>query len=120
MTLMTRRKKVVGERSGKMIVQKRRPLLDVLSHGVMLVGVLIVAFPVYLTFVASTHTAQEIIQAPMPLLPGDQFLHNYTAALTGSEKGQGSGAPVGRMMWVSLVTALCIAIGKIAISLLSA
>ena len=39
---------------------------------------LIVAFPVYLTFVASTHTAQEIVQAPMPLLPGDQFLHNYT------------------------------------------
>jgi sn-glycerol 3-phosphate transport system permease protein len=52
---------------------ERRPLLDLLSHGVMLVGVLVVAFPVYLTFVASTHTAQEIIQAPMPLLPGDQF-----------------------------------------------
>ena len=99
---------------------ERRPLLNALSHGVMLVGVLIVAFPVYLTFVASTHTAQEIIQAPMPLLPGDQFLHNYEAALTGSERGPGSGAPVGRMMWVSLVSALVIAIGKIAISLLSA
>ena len=99
---------------------ERRPLLDVLSHGVLLVGVLVVAFPVYLTFVASTHTAQEIIQAPMPLLPGDQFLHNYAAVLTGSERGPGSGAPVGRMMWVSLVSALVIAIGKIAISLLSA
>jgi len=86
----------------------------------MLVGVLIVAFPVYLTFVASTHTAQEIIRAPMPLLPGDQFLHNYAAVITGSERGPGSGAPVGRMMWVSLVSALVIAIGKIAISLLSA
>src|SRR6476469_6753868 len=99
---------------------ERRPLLNALSHGVMLVGVLIVAFPVYLTFVASTHTAQEIIQAPMPLLPGDQFLHNYAAVITGSERGPGSGAPVGRMMWVSLVSALVIAIGKIAISLLSA
>ena len=99
---------------------ERRPLLNALSHGVMLVGVLVVAFPVYLTFVASTHTAQEIIQAPMPLLPGDQFMHNYTAALTGSEKGPGSGAPVARMMWVSLVSALVISIGKIAISLLSA
>jgi len=99
---------------------ERRPLLNALSHGVMLVGVLVVAFPVYLTFVASTHTAQEIIQAPMPLLPGDQFLHNYAAVLTGSERGPGSGAPVGRMMWVSLVSALVIAIGKIAISLLSA
>ncbi|MGZ5715869.1 MAG: glycerol-3-phosphate transporter, partial [Caldimonas sp.] len=34
---------------------ERRPLLHVLSHGVLLVGVLVVAFPVYLTFVASTH-----------------------------------------------------------------
>jgi sn-glycerol 3-phosphate transport system permease protein len=99
---------------------ERRPLLDLLSHAVLLVGVLVVAFPVYLTFVASTHTAQEIIQAPMPLLPGDQLLHNYEAALTGSERGPGSAAPVGRMMWVSLVSALVIAIGKIAISLLSA
>ncbi|MDQ6680966.1 MAG: sn-glycerol-3-phosphate ABC transporter permease UgpE, partial [Pseudomonadota bacterium] len=74
----------------------------------------------YLTFVASTHTAAEIVQTPMPLLPGNQLLHNYAAALTGSEHGQGSGAPVARMMWVSLVTALGIAFGKIAISLLSA
>ncbi len=99
---------------------ERRPFLTFLTHAVLLVGVAIVAFPVYLTFVASTHTAEAIVQAPMPLLPGDQFIHNYTAALTGSEKGPGSGAPVGHMMWVSLVTALVIAIGKIAISLLSA
>ena len=99
---------------------ERRPWLNVLSHGVLLLGVLVVAFPVYITFVASTHTAQEIVQAPMPLLPGDQMWHNYAAALTGSERGPGSGAPVARMMWVSLVSALVISIGKIAISLLSA
>jgi sn-glycerol 3-phosphate transport system permease protein len=99
---------------------ERRPLLTLLTHAVLLVGVAIVAFPVYLTFVASTHTSQDILQTPMPLLPGDQLWHNYAAALTGSEKGAGSGAPVGRMMWVSLVTALVISLGKIAISLLSA
>ncbi len=99
---------------------ERRPWLTAMSHGILLIGVLVVAFPVYLTFVASTHTAEAIVQAPMPLLPGDQFLHNYAAALTGSERGPGSGAPVARMMWVSLVSALVIAIGKIAISLLSA
>jgi sn-glycerol 3-phosphate transport system permease protein len=99
---------------------ERRPLLTFLTHAILLVGVAIVAFPVYLTFVASTHTAEEIVQAPMPLLPGDRFLHNYSAAFTGSEKGPGSGAPVGRMMWVSLVSALVISLGKIAISLLSA
>jgi sn-glycerol 3-phosphate transport system permease protein len=99
---------------------ERRPFLNVLSHGVLLIGVLVVAFPVYLTFVASTHTAQEILQAPMPLLPGDRLVQNYVAAITGSEHGPGSAAPVGRMMWVSLVTALVISLGKIAISLLSA
>ena len=99
---------------------ERRPFLAFFTHAILLVGVAIVAFPVYLTFVASTHTAEEIVQAPMPLLPGDQFWHNYTAAFTGSEKGPGSGAPVGRMMWMSLVSALVISFGKIVISLLSA
>ena len=99
---------------------ERRPLLAALSHAVLLLGVLVVAFPVWITFVASTHTAQEIVQTPMPLWPGNQFWHNYVAAFTGSEQSNGSSAPVGRMMWVSLVTALVIAIGKIAISLLSA
>jgi sn-glycerol 3-phosphate transport system permease protein len=99
---------------------ERSPFLSVLSHGVLLLGVCVVAFPVYITFVASTHTAAEIVQAPMPLLPGSHLWHNYAAALTGSEHGPGSSAPVGRMMWVSLVSALVISIGKIAISLLSA
>ncbi len=99
---------------------ERRPTLGILAHAVMLLGVLIVAFPIYLAFVASTHTSQAIVQAPMPLLPGGHFWENYVAALTGHGGGAGSNAPVGRMMWISLVTALAIAIGKIAVSLLSA
>ena len=99
---------------------ERRPWLSFLSHAVLILGVLIVAFPVYITFVASTHTAQAIVQAPMPLLPGDRLVQNYTAVLTGAERGPGSGAPVAQMMWVSLVSALVISLGKIAISLLSA
>jgi sn-glycerol 3-phosphate transport system permease protein len=99
---------------------ERRPALAVLSHLVLALGVAIVAFPIYLTFVASTHTAQEIVQAPMPLLPGPHLVENYHAALTGTGEGAGSNAPVGRMMTVSLVSALVITFGKIAISLLSA
>jgi sn-glycerol 3-phosphate transport system permease protein len=74
----------------------------------------------YLTFVASTHTASDIVQAPMPLLPGSHLIENYTAAWNGTGSGNGSKAPVGQMMTVSLVSALIIAIGKIVISLLSA
>lgn len=99
---------------------ERSKFLSVLAHLVMLIGVLIVAFPLYLAFVASTHTAQEIVQAPMPLLPGSHFWETYKAALFGNDSGAGSNAPVARMMWVSLVTALVITFGKISISLLSA
>ena len=55
-------------------VIERRPLLDFLSHAVVLIGIVIVAFPVYMTFVASTHTAQDIVQAPMPMLPGPHLI----------------------------------------------
>jgi sn-glycerol 3-phosphate transport system permease protein len=99
---------------------ERSPFLKFLAHAVMILGVLIVAFPLYLAFVASTHTAQDIVQAPMPLLPGSHLWETYTKALVGGGSGAGSTAPVARMMWVSLVTALVITFGKIAISLLSA
>ncbi|QIL69859.1 sn-glycerol-3-phosphate ABC transporter permease UgpE [Diaphorobacter sp. HDW4B] len=97
----------------------RRPWLDVLSHAVMILGVAIVAFPIYLALIASTHTAQEIVQAPMPLWPGTNMLESYKEALFGSGK-LGSNTDLIRMMWVSFVTAMVITVGKIAISLLSA
>ena len=98
---------------------ERRPALTMLSHLILVLGVLIVAFPLYIAFVASTHTASEIVQAPMPMLPGSHFLDNYASALFGNTGG-GSKAPVGQMMWISFVSAMIIAVGKIAISLLSA
>ena len=99
---------------------ERRPTLGILAHVVLLLGVLLVAFPLYVTFVASTQTAEEILQAPMSLVPGSHLVENYLAALKGTGMGAASNAPVGRMMMVSLITALVIAFGKIAISLLSA
>ena len=78
----------------------------------------VVALPVYVTFIASTHTAQEVLQAPMSMLPGTHLVENYVAVLA---HGAGeSEAGVGRMMVNSLISALVIAVGKIVISLLSA
>ncbi len=99
---------------------ERRPWLNLLSHTVLLLGVATVAFPVYLTFVAASHTAEAIVQAPMPLLPGGHFWDSIFKALNGQGSGPGSKAPVNRMLWVSLVSALIIALAKISISLLSA
>jgi sn-glycerol 3-phosphate transport system permease protein len=94
--------------------------LRILSHVVVLFGIALVVFPVYLAFVASTHTTQEIVQVPMPLLPGNNFMQTYREVLYGEGHGSVAFSPVGRMMTVSLIVALVIALGKIAISLLSA
>ncbi len=101
---------------------ENRPVARVLSHLVLVLGVLIVAFPIYLTFIASTHTAQEIAQqAPMSLLPGGNIAQSYSLALFGGQSDNGARTPpVAPMLWVSLVSALVISLGKIAISLLSA
>jgi len=99
---------------------ERNRFLNFVTHAVLILGILVVAFPVYLTFVASTHTTQEVLQVPMPLTPGSHLVENYAAALSGARSGSGSHAPVARMIAVSTVMALMIAIGKIAISLLSA
>jgi sn-glycerol 3-phosphate transport system permease protein len=97
---------------------ENRPGLTVFSHAVLIAGILVISFPLYVTFVASTRTLDDILSVPMPLLPGDQLWENYSQVLTaGTTKGVT--APVGRMMFNSLVMALAIAFGKIAISIIA-
>jgi sn-glycerol 3-phosphate transport system permease protein len=93
--------------------------LTVGSHLLLIAGVAVVALPLYIAFVASTLSFDQVTTVPMPLLPGRHMLDNYAQVLRhGSTTG--STAPVAPMMWNSLVMALSIAIGKIAISMLSA
>ena len=101
---------------------ENRPVATAISHLVLALGVLIVAFPVYITFIASTQTAEQIVQnVPMSLLPGNNLINSYKFALFGGVTEYGSKVPAAApMLAVSLVMALSIAIGKIAISLLSA
>ncbi|MDG1470089.1 MAG: sn-glycerol-3-phosphate ABC transporter permease UgpE [Ascidiaceihabitans sp.] len=96
------------------MVEKRGASLW-LTHVVMILGVLVIFFPIWLAFVASTVTQPEIVKPPMPLWPGDQFVENYSKALF-----SGVNVPVTTMLFNSLVMAIGIAVGKIAISLLSA
>ena len=97
---------------------EHRPALTVFSHAVLIAGVLVVAFPLYVTFVASTRSLEDILSVPMPLTPGDQLWNNYSQVLAaGTTKGVA--APVGPMMFNSLVMALAIAFGKIAISIVA-
>ncbi len=98
---------------------ENRPWLTVFSHAVLIAGVAVIAFPLYITFVASTLTLDQILNVPMPLIPGDQLINNYSQVLLAGSKN-GSAAPVGQMMLNSAIMAFAIAIGKITISLLSA
>jgi sn-glycerol 3-phosphate transport system permease protein len=97
---------------------ERRPGLTVFAHAVLIAGILVVGFPLYVTFVASTRTLEDILSVPMPLVPGDRLWENYSQVLSaGTTKGVA--APVGPMMFNSLVMALAIAFGKIAISIIA-
>ena len=98
---------------------ERKSLLDIIPHLVLLLGIVIVAFPVYVAFIASTWDAATIANGKMPLTPGPHFLENYYRTIfigTSSSTRE----PVGSMMLNSLIMAVTIAIGKIAISLISA
>jgi len=98
---------------------ENRPWLTVFSHAVLIAGVLVVAFPLYVTFVASTLTLEQILAVPMPLLPGDRLIENYAQVLSAGST-TGSKAAVSHMLVNSLVMALAIPLGKITISVISA
>jgi sn-glycerol 3-phosphate transport system permease protein len=99
---------------------ERHRFLDFISHSLLALGVLVIVFPIYLALIGSTHSAQEMAQSPIPIWFGQDAVQNYRTILLGEGPGVTSQVPVARMMWVSLVTALSIAFGKIVISLLSA
>ncbi len=97
---------------------ENRPYVTFMAHAVLIFGVIIVALPIWVTFVAATHDELRMTQIPLPLLPGGHFFENLNEVLF---EGVGSrGSPVGMMLLNSLIMALLIAVGKISISLLSA
>jgi len=99
-----------------MVIGRRSALVP---HAVLIAGIVIVLFPIYVAFVASSLRLEQILDAPMTLLPGSRLLANYRDALAAGT-AKTSGMAVGAMMLNSAVMALAIALGKIAISLPSA
>jgi len=98
---------------------ENRPLVTFSCHFLLILGVALIAFPIWVTFVASTHDAVRMTQIPLPLWPGDQFFVNLDQALNKGISG-GANNGVAMMMLNSLIMAMMIAVGKISISLLSA
>jgi len=100
------------------MVERSTFLSRILPHLVLGLGVAIVAFPVYLAIIASTHSAADIINGQFGLLPGGRAFENYARILFTGTAGT-TREPVAGMMLNSLVMALAIASGKIAITILS-
>ena len=93
----------------------RRTGGGLLTHAGLLAGVLVTCFPLYIIFVASSVSHDEIARPPLPMFPGDRLWENYAAALKA-----GVNIPVWRMLYNSTVMALGITVGKLAISIVSA
>ncbi|MDR7522414.1 MAG: sn-glycerol-3-phosphate ABC transporter permease UgpE [Armatimonadota bacterium] len=91
-----------------------------LAHLILIVGVATFAFPVYMAVIGSTHDAPTIARGEMPLTPGPYAIENYRQAWTSGQGERVKASPVSRMMLNSLVMALVIASGKIAVSIISA
>lgn len=91
-----------------------------MTHVILLIGVLIFAFPVYLAFVGSTHDYGTISRGELGLTPGPQLAKNYVQTWTAGSGERIRGTPVRQMMANSAVMAVTVAVGKITISLLSA
>ena len=100
------------------MIENRR-WLDMLTHAVLILGVVIVAFPVWIAFVASTHPPGTFATGHMPLLPGGAAWDNYATVLGSGMRGAGS-EPLWRMLVNSTIMAVLVTAGKIAISLTSA
>lgn len=97
---------------------ENRPWLTFFSHLTMIVGVVLIAFPIWMTFVASTHDQATMLRSPLPLLPGRHLIENYATVLADGYKGKGT--PVYIMLMNSMIMALGVALGKIAISIIAA
>jgi sn-glycerol 3-phosphate transport system permease protein len=98
---------------------ENRPVLDFICHLILIAGVVVVIFPVYLAVIASTHGPYDFMSGLVPLLPGSQAVENYSVMLGTGISSSGT-PPVWPMLLNSLVMALGVAIGKIVISILSA
>ncbi|MBB5694028.1 sn-glycerol-3-phosphate ABC transporter permease UgpE [Muricoccus pecuniae] len=99
--------------------RRRRLASRLLAHAALLLGVAIVAFPIWMTLVGSTHDAGTIGRGDVPLLPGSHAAENYATAWN-EGGGRTRTTPASVMLWNSLLMAVLIAVGKITISILSA
>lgn len=88
-------------------------------HVLLCVFVAFMFLPLYLAFVAASHSGAAMMQSPLPIWPGTMLFSNIHAVLTEGLVATG-GEPIARMLLNSLLMAILIATGKVILALLSA
>lgn len=88
------------------------------SHAMLVLGVIVILFPLYVAFVAATLDNQAVFATPMMLIPGSHLWENISYIW--SQGVSSNSAPFGLMLFNSAFMALMITLGKITVSMLSA
>ena len=91
---------------------EKTPILDTFTYIFLIIGVLIVGFPIMYSLIAATLPLEDVSKVPMPMIPGDQFLENMKEAW--------SRGNLGNQIFNSFVMATGITIGKITVSMIGA
>jgi sn-glycerol 3-phosphate transport system permease protein len=99
---------------------ENRPWLTAFSHLVVILGVLVIAFPVWMTFVASTHDQATMLRPPVPIWPGTHLYENYREVILNGYGGKVGSVPLAMTLFNSMVMALGIVFGKLLISIIAA
>jgi sn-glycerol 3-phosphate transport system permease protein len=91
---------------------ERTPVLNALTHVILVTGLLLLLFPVWIAFVAATHDMTAVNTAPVELWPGDQFLVNLEQAWAISD--------MGTKFTNTVIVAVGVVVGKIAVACITA
>jgi sn-glycerol 3-phosphate transport system permease protein len=99
------------------MIENRRGL-TIFSHTMLILGIIVILFPLYVAFVAATLDTKAVFDTPMTLIPGGHLFENMKTIWT---QGVGANsAPFWLMMLNSFIMAFGITVGKITVSMLSA
>lgn len=91
---------------------KRKTRQEILIHAILIILVIVLAFPVFFAMVTSTLSFQEAYKYPPKLIPGNQFINNLKEAWERVD--------MGRLFFNSTLISVVVAIVKTILALLAA
>jgi len=91
---------------------KRKTRHEIFIHAILIILVIVLAFPVFFALVTSTLSFQEAYKYPPKLIPGNQFINNFKEAW--------ERVNIGRLFFNSTLISVVVAIVKTILALLAA